>query len=266
MSRCVHAALPGCPSHISPAARNSDGWLEQNLIYTSRNKSHAWGWALPQAESHQGWLLDTIFIPDTQSLQQSSLHGSVPAVVPRLVMAEAFCLCPSSTALAGQSPAIFLCTFSSRQQDPAFQCHGIPLKMRVMVQLCSTSQGRLIQILQKSSHFNYLATMGENSTYWSYGDSSLPPASPAVYRGEWAHKDVGQVNDLTLTWLWVLYRWWDLACEAWLWFREYKSPSFLKNQAGEGGRGSLHTSIHVYAYIQTHMHAHTCLCFKTRPE
>lgn len=180
------------------------------------HKSHAWGWALPQAESHQGWLLDTIFIPDTQSLQQSSLHGSVPAAVPRLVMAEAFCLCPSSTALAGQSPAIFLCTFSSRQQDPAFQCHGIPLKIRVMVQLCSTSQGQLIQTLQKSSHFNYSGSMGETNTYWSYGDSSLPPTSPAAYRGEWTHKDVGQVNDLTLTWLCVLHRWWDLACEVWL--------------------------------------------------
>lgn len=110
-------------------------------------------------------------------------------------------VCPSSGAKAcngrgilslslWHSPAILLCTFSSRQQDPAFQCHGIPLKMRVRVQLCRSSQEQLIQTLQKLSPFNYFGRMGENNIYWSYGHSSLPPTSPAVYRGEWVHEDV----------------------------------------------------------------------------
>lgn len=93
-----------------------------------------------------------------------------------IITGEAFCLCPSGTALAGQSPAILLYTFSSRQQDAAFQCHGIPLKTRVKVQFCRSSQGQLIQTLQKSSPFNYFGSMGENNTYWSYGDS-LPASN-----------------------------------------------------------------------------------------
>lgn len=60
---------------------------------------HRGGHCPQQSLTRDGWLLDTIFIPDTQSLQQSSLQGSVPAVLPRLIMGEAFCLCPSGPAL-----------------------------------------------------------------------------------------------------------------------------------------------------------------------
>lgn len=110
--KCVQV----CPCSTAQLPVNQMDDFNKSSFTPAEYKSHAWGWALPKAESHQGWLLDTIFIPDTQSLQHSSLHGSVLAVVPRLVMGEAFCLCPSGTVLSGQSPAILLCTFSSRQK------------------------------------------------------------------------------------------------------------------------------------------------------
>lgn len=180
VSRYVHAALPSCPGSYSVSQLPSCPLLRRMILTKAHlhqqniNPMHEGGHCPKQ--SHQGWLLDTVFIPDTQSLQQPSPHGSVPAVVPRLIMGEAFCLCPSGTALAGQSPAILLYTFSSRQQDAAFQCHGIPLKTRVRVQFCRSSQRQLIQTLQKSSPFNYFGSMGENNTYWSYGDS-LPASN-----------------------------------------------------------------------------------------